>query len=313
VDLRLPGRVDDQHVGDQDRRVVGSGSNDRQVRFTRCVKRSPSRSFWAQAGHGLPSVLQLRFTAQAAIEAITVGLALGLIDIHSTGKPGEWFNALGAFFLAGSLLGLRHGTRAWQAWAPLGFCFYAVHRAAIAYGYQPPYVEEDAESALRSFFVLWPAGIGLGLGALVSLGISFVVRAAWKHEGGSVPRAAAPRDRAWFTVARLMLIIALIAINLTDVRMLLWTDHFLGFGTVYAPGYSEDRFQRLRVGMTASEVEAIVGRPLGRSDWGSGPTPTAQELWQYSSHHDHTANFWRRWALVENGKVVHVFNDFWVD
>jgi hypothetical protein len=96
-------------------------------------------------------ILRPRFYGQATVEAIAIGLPLGLIDVHS--KQGDWFDAHLAFLLAGLSPGLRHAGRAWQAWGPLGFCYYLIHRLAIAYGYRPPYVEEDARSALLSFVI----------------------------------------------------------------------------------------------------------------------------------------------------------------
>jgi hypothetical protein len=110
-----------------------------------------------------------------------------------------------------------------------------------------------------------------------------------------------------------MLIIALIGVNLAAAHMLLKSDPILGFGTVYAPGYSESRFHRIRVGMTPAEVEAILGPPLLRGDWGCLTQSTDWDTWRYSQQHHYTANFWRRWVMFEKGKVVHVVSDFWVD
>jgi hypothetical protein len=64
------------------------------------------------------SILRPRLGIQAAIEAIAIGLLLGLIDAHSTSD--DWFNAIVAYPAAGFALGLRHGRRAWQAWVPMG-------------------------------------------------------------------------------------------------------------------------------------------------------------------------------------------------
>jgi outer membrane protein assembly factor BamE (lipoprotein component of BamABCDE complex) len=38
----------------------------------------------------------------------------------------------------------------------------------------------------------------------------------------------------------------------------------LGHDTAFAPGYNEDRWRSLRPGMSASEVEALLGRPFRR-------------------------------------------------
>jgi hypothetical protein len=265
--------------------------------------------------HHVPGIRSLRprFYGQATVEAIAIGLPLGLIDVHS--KQGDWFNGHLAFLLAGLLLGLRHAGRAWQAWGPLGFCYYLMHRLAIAYGYRPPYVEEDARSALLSFVILWPTGLGLALGMLLRLGITALIRASRKRQ--EEPATDLPTDAAChapFTVSHLMLIIALIGVNLAAARVLLKSDCFFGFGTVYAPGYSESRFHRIRVGMTPAEVEAIMGEPLLKGDWGClTPSTGDSETWRYSNQHHYTANFWRRWVIFQKGKVVYVVSDFWVD
>ena len=116
------------------------------------------------------TILRTRFRCQPAIEGIAISLPLALIDVHS--KRGDWYDPLLAYLVAGFVLGLRHAGRAWQAWIPLGYSFYLMHRAAIACGYQPPYVEMDAASAVSSLIVSWPAGLGLLLGAICIFSLS---------------------------------------------------------------------------------------------------------------------------------------------
>jgi hypothetical protein len=274
---------------------------------------------------------------QAAIEATVIGLLFGLIDVHSTND--DWFNSWFACLLAGSLLGLCHGGRSWPAWLPLGWCFYLMHRAAIAYGYRPPYVEEDADSALLSLFVLLPAGLGLALGAFARFVVSELARNNRSTPGGANqdPSGAGNRQitqhantgpapsghlaatsseripRQRLTVRGLMVIVLLIGIHLATVRALLSREPLFGFSTFYSEGYSETRFLTLRVGMSDREVEAIVGRPLRKVPWNQHMGPHDEEMWQYSDRPDDTANYWRRWVLFENGKVVAVINDFWLD
>lgn len=261
------------------------------------------------------AILRPRLRYQAAIEATAIGLTLGLIDVHSTNE--DSFNPVAANFLAGLVLGLRYAGRAWQAWIPLGGCFYLMHRAAIARGYRPPYVEPDAETALLSFIMLWPAGFGLALGASVRFAIRHVTGVARSARervvspSESAPDARTPRPR--LTVRRLMAIVALIAIHLAFVRVLLNIDPFFGFGTIYAERFSERRFGTIRVGMTPGEVEAIVGRPLRKVPWDDPGAPTGKEMWYYSDQFHYTFNYWRRWVLFEKGKVLVVINDFWLD
>jgi hypothetical protein len=61
--------------------------------------------------------------------------------------------------------------------------------------------------------------------------------------------------------------------------------------------------------MTCEEVQAIMGPPLEKVPWDRTP----DEMWYYSRQAHATANFWRRWILIEGGKVTAVFNDFWID
>jgi len=191
------------------------------------------------------TILRPKLRFQAAIEGIAIGATLGLIDVHST--DGDWFDAKFAYLLAGFVLGLRHAGRAWQAWIPLGLCFYLIHRVAIAYGYRPPYVEADADSALVSFLVLWPAGLGLALGVFVRFAIACQLWVTQSRQGKAnqdqpemanreIPQHA-DRGRASsrhlaatstegirrqrLTVRRLMVIISLLAIHLAFVRILL--------------------------------------------------------------------------------------------
>ncbi len=110
-----------------------------------------------------------------------------------------------------------------------------------------------------------------------------------------------------------MSIVLLIAIHLAFVRLLLMTDPFFGFCTFYSAGFSESRFRTLHVGMTGGEVEAIVGPPLRKVLWNQSAETRDEEMWCYSDRQDDTANYWRRWVLFENGKVVLVINDFWFD
>jgi hypothetical protein len=110
-----------------------------------------------------------------------------------------------------------------------------------------------------------------------------------------------------------MVIVLLIGIHLATVRALLSREPLFGFSTFYSEGYSETRFLTLRVGMSDREVEAIVGRPLRKVPWNQHMGPHDEEMWQYSDRPDDTANYWRRWVLFENGKVVAVINDFWLD
>jgi hypothetical protein len=92
----------------------------------------------------------------------------------------------------------------------------------------------------------------------------------------------------------MMVIVVIVGIHLAFLRVLLHTDHFFGFGTIYSERYSENRFNTLRVGMTRGEVEAIVEPPLRKIPWNQLSGARGEEMWYYTDQHDGTANFWRR-------------------
>ncbi|QEH35584.1 hypothetical protein OJF2_41370 [Aquisphaera giovannonii] len=90
--------------------------------------------------------------------------------------------------------------------------------------------------------------------------------------------------------------------------LLLWF-HFLRCGpTRYADGYSEARFLRLREGMSAREVESLLGRPLERVSQADG-----EELWAYSNRDDDTCDFEMRWVYLDRGRVKSIANLHWDD
>jgi hypothetical protein len=102
-----------------------------------------------------------------------------------------------------------------------------------------------------------------------------------------------------FTVRRMMAWVAMIT-------LCCWmAERFIhGFeDTVYADGYSDLNFLRLRNGMTLPEVRAIAGEPIRKNSWVDGG---AVELWMYTvSPSD--GNFWRRWVFFRDGNV------YWID
>ena len=245
-------------------------------------------------------VYQPRNPFQAAIEAIAIGLALGLIDVHSS--TGDAFDPITAYFITGFALGLRHSWKARQAWIPLGGCFYLAHRVAIASGYKPPYVERNAAEAVKSLYVLWPAGFGLIVGIVVQLVVTGFLRhqvdsrtwgkTRWDcHRGRPTATRSGSRTRCCTRSCRDHHRATAVfssegrvfdgrrpftRLTLGVRALLVMNDHFFGFGTIYSERYSERRFNALRVGMTRGEVEMIIGPPLGKVPWNelSGPVTT---------------------------------------
>jgi hypothetical protein len=84
----------------------------------------------------------------------------------------------------------------------------------------------------------------------------------------------------------------------------------LGEATVYAKGYSENRFRSIWVGMPMADVFSVMGPPLKWAPWGDYP-----RVWFYSDQETITDNFWRKWIVVDpkNDRVDVIVDDFWVD
>jgi hypothetical protein len=265
--------------------------------------------------------LRPRVAFQAAIEAAVIGLLLGLVDVHSTNQDG--FNSHVAYLTAATVLGLRYAARAWQAWVPLSSSLYLVHLAAIGWGYQPPYVEEDANFAGGTLIMVFPVSFGLAVGACIHSVVSRLARASGHRLGGADPDRASsrypalpltkPPKRRRLTVGGLMGLIAVLCIHLAFVRTLLRNDPFFGYGTIYSEQFSEIRFSQVRVGMTPGEVEAIMGRPLEKVAWNLDTWPRDEEIWFYTNQHIYTANYHRRWVCFKKRTVVQVVSDFWID
>jgi hypothetical protein len=87
-------------------------------------------------------------------------------------------------------------------------------------------------------------------------------------------------------------------------------------------GYSESKFRALRVGMTARQVEHIMGPPLARGQWqvpdGRGGPVTVGEgelddLWYYTRAGKVRGNFWRREVWFRNGAVYTIDSTYYLD
>ena len=85
-----------------------------------------------------------------------------------------------------------------------------------------------------------------------------------------------------------------------------WFVYFRCGPTHYSEGYSESRFLRVREGMTADEVEALLGRPLRRIEQADGSW-----LWTFSDRDDDTCDFEMRWIYLRDGMVQTIVNRHW--
>lgn len=79
-------------------------------------------------------------------------------------------------------------------------------------------------------------------------------------------------------------------------------------GTVWAPGFSEAAFLKVRTGMVASEVASLVGDPL-RKDCGEHRC-----IWIYTWQDTQTADFDQRWVIFGATKrVEEIRKSFYID
>ena len=187
-------------------------------------------------------------------------------------------------------------------------------------------------------YASWPAGLGLGLGTFVRFVITFLSEV---NEPGGEEATRSARQRSarasrqsgspWTFIRTIDFSVNRAAsrspVHSTAMgghdcsgrppprvrRLLLNNDPLFGFCTFYSERYSESRFNSLRVGMTREEVEAIVGPPLRKVPWNESAGSPHEEMWQYSDRRDYTANYWRRWVLFEDDKVLEIISDFWFD
>lgn len=231
-------------------------------------------------------------------EASAFTLAWGLFDVHSglVDYPAGW--PLYVFLAAAVVLGTRHAGRgAWMCWAPLGGGVYLLHRLAIVLGYEPPYVEKSATAArvTLSLFLAATPGLLLGLGIRTAL---WEFGMFHRRDEDEPPRIIPG------TLRGLSVMIVWIAVVIAVVAWVLYDS-----GTVYAPGFDEDRFHQIAVGAPAEEVEQILGPPLARTPSGN----RGIETWEYTEFTETTLGFWRRWIYIKDGNVSGVLSDYWYD
>ena len=113
-----------------------------------------------------------------------------------------------------------------------------------------------------------------------------------------------------FTVRGRMGAVALLGVGLGMARC--WVRYNLA--TVYAAGYSEGEFRRVRVGMTPEQVASRLGSPLRKDS--TSPRWSPLENWIYSDPPPPGTlgdNYWRRWVMFEGGKVIAIVDDYYED
>ncbi len=118
--------------------------------------------------------------------------------------------------------------------------------------------------------------------------------------------------RYQLTVRHSMLLMAWVGIGLGAIRWL-----HTNFATTYSPGYREERFGWVCVGMTREQVVSIMGPPLRRDATSQRWSPL--ENWIYSEPPPRGTiadNYWRRWVMFdpgERGRVAAIVSDYYED
>jgi hypothetical protein len=85
-------------------------------------------------------------------------------------------------------------------------------------------------------------------------------------------------------------------------------------GTHFAPGFSEKQFSRVKPGMTRSQVESLLGKPLDTAPWDLWDTAHEGECWDYSLPVTNVWNYHLRDVIFDpNGKVFVVGREFYME
>lgn len=115
--------------------------------------------------------------------------------------------------------------------------------------------------------------------------------------------------RRWF------LTIPVIALGLMILRSLVFGPSpidllyasILDHDTVYAEGFSQQRWRVLALGVSSHDVEASIGQPLRKTRLSRG-----REVWHYSVSPGDT-HYWRKIAVLQGGRLVQLQDFFYFD
>ncbi len=77
--------------------------------------------------------------------------------------------------------------------------------------------------------------------------------------------------------------------------------------TKWSKNFSESSFSKIKLGMSESEVEQIMKRPL----WKSCKLKTC--IWAYSTGTDFNVDFDRRYVYFNNSRVSYIQKDYYAD
>jgi hypothetical protein len=143
------------------------------------------------------------------------------------------------------------------------------------------------------------------------------------------------QPRPQVTIRRMMIAVGLAGMVLAVARFIFIDNRPMdilfaaisaleGHSTIYAKGYAESKFRSLHVGMTARQVEDILGAPLERGHWmDTGDTGVGQpvtvgegtlsDLWYYTVAGKARGSYWRREVWLRNGVVHQLDGTYYLD
>jgi outer membrane protein assembly factor BamE (lipoprotein component of BamABCDE complex) len=83
----------------------------------------------------------------------------------------------------------------------------------------------------------------------------------------------------------------------------------LGDSTIWAPGYTEEKWRQLKVGMSKDDVQQLLGEPFAKLHRDHG---NVSEGWYYTDRADLDGNFQQRRVKLRAGVVFEVVDEiFW--
>jgi outer membrane protein assembly factor BamE (lipoprotein component of BamABCDE complex) len=110
-----------------------------------------------------------------------------------------------------------------------------------------------------------------------------------------------------FTVRQMLTVVAFCGLVSYELCWFYPLFRLIVFGhwTVYSNSYDERRFEKIQVGMTAEEVESLMGVPRSKEPI------DGYETWMYTEQGNQTISFWRRWVIFDKGRVFRILNDYY--
>lgn len=80
-------------------------------------------------------------------------------------------------------------------------------------------------------------------------------------------------------------------------------------GTIWAKNFSEEKFSKVKVGMSREDVLALLGNPLNDTN-----KLNRDRFWYYTRQNSGTSDFDQRWVLFDsNNKVEEIRKSFFID